>query len=183
MNIKEVIRPLPDGQTQSVHLGSYARFLQQEADDVSEVGGRVSLNPWFQRGHVWTVAQQVAFMEGLLRGTAVAAIRFNSPCRFVRDNVVGDLGRYDTLCVDGLQRSTAILLFLAGEVKPFGLSVDDIRASDDVALTDYRVQITFHGFTTKKDLLQFYVDLNSGGTVHSKEEINRIRREIDSLTP
>lgn len=29
---------------------------------------------------------------------------------------------------------------------------------------------------TRKDMLQWYIDMNSGGTVHSEEEINRVKK-------
>lgn len=39
---------------------------------------------------------------------------------------------------------------------------------------DYYIRFEFYEFDTYAELLKFYLDFNSGGTVHSNEEIQRI---------
>ncbi len=34
---------------------------------------------------------------------------------------------------------------------------------------------------TEKEVLQWYVDMNSGGTPHTSEEIERVKRMIEQL--
>ena len=41
--------------------------------------------------------------------------------------------------------------------------------------------IEMFDFDDKRDLLQFYIDLNSGGVVHSKEEIERVKSILEYL--
>ena len=76
----------------------------------------LQLNPDFQRGHVWTKEQQIAYVEFVLRGGSSArVIYFNCPNWNYR------YGNDDTLvCVDGLQRLTAALAFLRNEIPAFG---------------------------------------------------------------
>ena len=77
-------------------------FMQRLEDEIAE--GLV-LNPDFQRGHVWTEEQQVAFVEYYLMGGEIGVIYFNAPDW---PSVYHD-GNY--VCVDGLQRITAFQRF------------------------------------------------------------------------
>ena len=71
---------------------------------------QLQLNPNFQRGHVWTEKQQIAFVEFLLRGGKSArVIYFNKPS-WQMTKTVNDYD--DFVCVDGLQRITAVTKFL-----------------------------------------------------------------------
>ena len=79
---------------------------------------QLQLNPNFQRGHVWTEKQQIAFVEFLLRGGKSArVIYFNKPS-WQMTKTVNDYD--DFVCVDGLQRITAVTKFLKNEIKVFG---------------------------------------------------------------
>ena len=37
------------------------------------------------------------------------------------------------------------------------------------------IQVNIMNFTTQRDLLQFYLDLNAGGTPHSQQELDKVR--------
>ena len=94
-------------------LGSIAGVLEEWQ---AESG--LQLNPDFQRGHVWTPQQQSRFMEYTLRGgRSGQVIYFNQPGWHL--SVAA--GAYnDLICVDGLQRLTAIQRFMANEIPAFG---------------------------------------------------------------
>jgi len=144
--------------------------------------GAVELNPDFQRGHVWTMEQQRHFIENVLRGVVSSSgflIQFNCP-NWDHDIYEGDLPR-GFQCIDGLQRLTAVELFLAGEVRPFGLTPDDLSNSAYAIVNRYRFRFAVHNFTRKADLLQHYIDLNAGGTPHSSAEIDRIRTMLNEV--
>lgn len=79
------------------------------------------LNPDFQRGNVWTEKQQVAYIEFLLKGGKSArVIYFNHP---------GWMGSFNgqMVCVDGLQRITAIQKFINNEIKVFNTYYKDFE--------------------------------------------------------
>ena len=68
---------------------------------------KLQINPDFQRGHVWDRQKQIAFVEHLLQGGKGSdEIRFNCP------GWNGDF-RGPMVLVDGLQRLTAVRLFLS----------------------------------------------------------------------
>ena len=149
--------------------------------------GGLQMNPDFQRGHVWTEEQQIAYIENFIRGA------------------VGELGRTITLScsefqkdrekhsdligfyvVDGLQRLTAVMRFVKGEFKIFhhidgGVDKDffngsgySIRSNQGLAFNVFRMQ-------TKKEILDYYLAMNGGGTPHNKEEIDRVTKMRQEL--
>jgi len=127
----------------------------------------LNMEPDFQRAHVWTEEQQVRFVEFLLRGgQSGRTILFNHP---------GWMTTFkgEFVLVDGLQRLTAILRFLRGEIKAFGLAIDEFegRIPTGISLT-----LQVNDLKTRDDVLQWYVDLNAGGTVHTDEEIAKVKR-------
>lgn len=134
----------------------------------------MDLIPDFQRGHVWTQEQQERWIEAVIRGaisTAGLLIQFNAPA-WEPGEYRGDMPK-TIVCIDGLQRLTAIRRFVAGEIRAFGLTADQF-AGTSYDLRRYRFRVAVHGFQTRADLLQYYLDLNSGGTVHSTEELARV---------
>jgi hypothetical protein len=86
--------------------------------------------------------------------------------------------------VDGKQRITALRRWLKGEIiahAPCGISVwhKDIGEVDqrnlDMMTT---MQWKFVGLS-RVEVMKYYLRLNSGGTVHSKKELDRVRKLIE----
>jgi hypothetical protein len=49
-------------------------------------------------------------------------------------------------------------------------------------LARYTATFEIYAITRRRDLLQFYLDLNAGGTVHTTDELARVRallKEVD----
>lgn len=135
---------------------------------------RLEMNPDFQRGHVWTKEQQILFMEFRLKGGMSGQdIYFNCP-------EWGSGKSNKMVCVDGLQRVSAAMAFLFGQIPVFGSYVSEFEESVRAAGLDNL--FTFHvaDLRTEKEILEWYVSLNAGGTPHSKEEIDRVRKMIDN---
>ena len=133
---------------------------------------RLQLNPDFQRGHVWTENQQISFVEFLLRGgESGRLVYFNHP---------GWMGSFigDFVCVDGLQRITAILRFFNNEIPAFGSFYSEYE--DRIDSTN-SIRINVNNLKTKKEVLQWYIEMNSGGTPHSTKELERVRKMMDEL--
>jgi uncharacterized protein with ParB-like and HNH nuclease domain len=125
------------------------------------------LEPEFQRGHVWTKEQQIAFCEFLIRGGHTGRdIIFN--CRGWQRNYEGPM-----YLVDGLQRLTAIRGMLRGDVPVFGRSFLEFEDHDVIAR---RESLRFHvgNVSTYADVLKWYLEMNTGGTPHSASEIARV---------
>lgn len=128
----------------------------------------LNLCPDFQRGHVWTEEQQIAYVEYLL----------SNPDRDRSTEIIFNCGgwltnawQHDMVCVDGLQRITAIKRFLNNEIPVYETYYKDYTGW----CSHVGVQFVIGGFKTRKEVLQWYLELNSGGTPHTKEEIERVR--------
>lgn len=130
--------------------------------------GGVDLDPDFQRGHVWTRAQQVAFVEYSLRGGKSARnIYFNNPD--------WHQGRGATLLIDGKQRLEAARAFLRDEVRVFGgRTCTDLGGVIGMSW-DVQLRIHIHRMATRADVLRWYIAMNSGGSAHSPKEVARVR--------
>lgn len=161
----------------------WTRF-QWALDGYERDYGGLELNPDFQRGHVWTQQQKQHFIENVLRGVVSSSgflVQFNCP-NWESDDFVGDLPT-GMQCIDGLQRISAVMDFLSGAVRPFGLTVEDLSGTYFSIKSRYRFRVAMHNFSYRADLLQHYLDLNAGGTPHSAEEIERVRGLREAALP
>lgn len=176
-----IIRPLPQARYEvDTHWGMLDKTL---ADMTHDYG--LELNPDYQRGHVWTSAQQQAYVEGVLRGaisTAGLTVQFNCP-NFESRLLASDRDLPDGFQVmDGLQRLTAVREFMMGNVHPFGLTLDDLAGTSFTPKgMTYRLRFAVFCFQYKIDVLEHYLALNCGGTPHSDDEIARILAMRDEL--
>lgn len=171
-HLDAIIKPLRTAEYEADF--QWNTFTRNVTSMANEYGG-LELCPDFQRGHVWSPDQQRLFIENVLKGVITSAgflIQFNCP-NWHNDNYAGDLPK-GFQCVDGLQRLTSVERFVAGEIKPFGLSADDLSGSC-YNLKNYRFRVAVHCFESRMDLLQHYLHLNAGGTPHSQEELARVK--------
>jgi hypothetical protein len=121
----------------------------------------------FQRAHVWTEAQQIAFVEfGLKGGRSGMSILTN-----VEDFSSGT-GEQMVL-VDGKQRLNAVLSFLRNEIPAFGVFYREF--GDKLNMTGPSFRWHVNDLTGKKAVLNWYLELNAGGTVHTDAELDKVR--------
>ena len=135
----------------------------------------VQLEPEFQRAHVWTEKQQIAYVEYIMRGGQSGRdIYFN--CRGWLSHGTED---DPIVLVDGLQRLTAVRKFMRNELKVFGkyYAKDFERISHD-----WRFKFHINNLETYKEVLKWYLDFNSGGTVHTEEELEKVKKLLEEET-
>ena len=173
---KDIPQFISDGAYQvNYPLTSLIRFIEEEIETMG-----LQLNPNFQRGHVWTEKQQIAWLEYHLRGGKSGnTIYFNNP--FWHRVNPPEPGEYsDYVCVDGLQRITAAQRFIHDEIKVFGSYFSEYE--DKLRLVNNNtIVLNVNDLKTEKEVLQWYIDMNAGGTPHSSEEIQRVREMIEKL--
>jgi hypothetical protein len=127
----------------------------------------LDLNPEFQRGHVWTEEQQIAYVEFKLRGGLGSdRILFNCP------GWMSDF-RGPFVLVDGKQRLNAVLRFFDNEIKVFGHYYKEFEDELHPLQPDFIFCI--NNLPTMESVLKWYIELNSGGTPHTEEELERVR--------
>lgn len=151
----------------------------QEYDMENDVGGNLHLNPEFQRGHVWTMEQREAYMESFLTNKSTNnVIYLNNP---EWDNDLDKIDCTGYYCLDGLQRLTTFRMFLNNEVKVFGHYLNEY---EDYKLFTNRanccIKININNLPTMKDMIEWYIGINSGGTPHTEQEIDRVRKLLNN---
>ena len=126
------------------------------------------LNPDYQRGHVWTQAQQEAFMGHMLEGGATPLVVCNRVSIAV-DEVV-----------DGKQRLTAFYRWYTGQIDGvtdnFRINIADL--DDDArrwmaSPSGLRMTIGYVSLP-RAEVLRLYLRLNRGGTIHADMEIENV---------
>ena len=79
------------------------------------------------------------------------------------------------VCVDGLQRITAITDFMENRIKAFGYFYNQYE--DGLPILKCTIRLNIATLESKGDILKWYVALNSG-VAHTNEEINRVKELI-----
>ena len=133
----------------------------------------LELNPDFQREHVWSEIQQVKYVEYILkRGNLNLGIVFNCPGWL--DSFEGQM-----VLVDGKQRLQAARLFMANQLSVFnGVYRNDfVRQGKTMLRFSQEIQFVFYmnDLSTRTEILQLYLDINSGGVVHSDDELSKVK--------
>lgn len=129
---------------------------------------RANLDPEFQRGHVWTREQQIAYVEYRLMGGESAG-----EITFVTD-AWDHLKREATFMalLDGKQRLHAIRLFMNG-TNPAFLRTIDAYGKNKLILRQY-IHWRVIEVPNYADALGLYLQLNAGGTSHTRAEIDKV---------
>ena len=83
------------------------------------------------------------------------------------------------MCVDGLQRITVAQRFIHNEIKVFDSYYEEFQ--DSIRLLDACMFLNVNDLKFEKEVLQWYIDMNAGGTPHTAEEIFRVKKLIDKL--
>lgn len=164
MRFKDIPQFIREGTYQvNMPLEYFAKWIKSEQEEMD-----LQLNPDFQRGHVWTEEQQIAYIEYLLRGGRSGKILYFNCPGYQSGGKLGDF-----VCVDGLQRTTAILRFLNNEIPAFGYYLDQY---EDKLPSMCDVLININELETREEVLKWYIQINDGGTPHTKEEIDRVKQ-------
>lgn len=135
----------------------------------------LQMNPEFQRGHVWTEEQQVAFVEYIFTGGGPSGKDIFFNCR-------GWMNEFDRnmVLVDGLQRITALLRFINNEIPLFGHLLKEYDRPVYM-LRVHEIFINVNDLKTEAEVLQWYLEMNTGGTPHTIEEIARVTKMLEDL--
>jgi len=141
-------------------------FIPEKLESWKERDLALDLNPDFQRGHVWTDEQRVAWIEYKLAGGPGAdTIYFNCP------GWMNDFkGPFEI--VDGLQRLTALLMFMNDKIRAYGKYYSEFEGRIP---PECDLKFNINNLKTRKEVLTWYIQMNSAGTPHSEEEIDRVK--------
>lgn len=147
----------------NVGLFSVARFVEEQVRDYG-----LDIDPDYQREHVWTMAQRSAYLEYVLQGGEYGTTLVFNHCNWKTPR----LGDSYTI-VDGKQRLTTIQMFLRDEVPVFGHLRSEYAESNGLNMR-WTIRWRILELSTRKDVLAYYLAMNTGGTPHSPDEIQRV---------
>jgi hypothetical protein len=179
--LEDVVRPLAFTRCGSytVDIGwDYLENWIANQQDPRNGASILNLNPDFQREHVWTHQQQIAYVEYVLRGGHAAKELYFNCIGWNR----GKRGAFEI--VDGKQRLEAVRSYLRNEVPVFGRTF--MEYSDNIGFRmEQSFKVYVNDLATRAEVLQWYLDLNTGGTPHTEGEINRVQSllEIEKRGP
>lgn len=135
----------------------------------------LNLDPEFQRAHVWTRAQQVAYVEYVLQGGEVGKnLTFNCPNWQTNLN---DIGPYEI--VDGKQRLEAVRAFMRDDFPAHGHLRSEYTDHIRYHIGNFKWRIC--SLETREEVLQLYLNINAGGTPHTKKELDRVRKLLEGV--
>ena len=159
----------PFTRTPTYYVNQSWKYMPEWISDQDEL----ELDPDFQRAHVWTQDQQIKYVEFRLRGGSSGRdLYFNHP------GWMGNFtGRF--VLVDGKQRLQAALKFMNNEIPAFGTLYKDYIDKIRLSTVDFIVHV--NDLKTDKEVLQWYIDLNAGGTPHTESEISKVKDMINLL--
>lgn len=143
--------------------GATYRYLLKEMDL-----GRLIV-PDYQRGRVWTDEQSSLFVGFVLTGG-------QPPPVWIQEHPDSETEEI----VDGLQRLSAMRLFMEGAIPaelPNSQRVwrRDLSEDANILLHSLHINKMIVCLPTRADVLRLYLRLNRGGTVHTEAEINRVQ--------
>jgi len=142
------------------------------------------LNPDYQRQAVWTDGQASRFIGHLISEGPVPAIFVQ---RYETDKNAPEGSEYWKLpveVIDGQQRIRAVLRWVRGEIKAEMedgqlVSYEDLNEIERRGLPNMRIHYVD---LSREEILKFYIRLNRGGTIHTDEEIERVRELLAKET-
>jgi hypothetical protein len=130
----------------------------------------LELDPDFQRAHVWNEKQQIKYLEYICKGgTYSKEILFNMPYWMSGKNEIGNM-----VLIDGKQRLQAVRKFINNELPVFGNTLLEWE-DHKIVLRGMNLVFCINNLVTRKEYLQWYLDLNTGGTIHTDDEIDKVR--------
>ena len=126
--------------------------------------------PEFQRDNdKWSKKMQVKFIENIITGCVTQISLYTTT----------DKEFPKWLILDGLQRLTAISLFLSNELKVFnGLTYDDVKANINGEYNP--IEFKLYRFNNEVEAVEFYIAINENIT-HSKKDIQRAKDYLAKL--
>lgn len=131
------------------------------------------LDPPFQRGYVWTLEQKIAYLEYLFRGGESGMNIYLNHSNWMNFRKGGRL-----VLVDGKQRLNAVTEFLEDKVPVFSGKV--FSDFEDKIPLDFTLVFQICNLKTYKEVVQWYIAMNNGGTAHTEKDIQVAVKELDN---
>lgn len=171
IEVKPAVRLIPESWFRAKHLATTMAFIKDQEhkrrfaplkEGERQLGWFVL--PPFQRPPAWTREQQVRFLESVWMGLPIGV--------FVYNRTENMHSPYDAWLLDGQQRVTAVLSYLADEFTVFGYRFSELTDAD---YRKWSMNVSFPCMETnindEAELLEVYDRLAYGGTPHEPKTL------------
>ena len=129
----------------------------------------LNLDPYYQRGLVWSEEQKVSLIDSIFKEVEIGRFLFI-------DLGWQGIGKESYEVVDGKQRLSAIFDFIENKFKYKGLYYKDLCKSDVRRFNNLSIVWgTLHSSTTKDELLEIFVRLNTHGVAMDKSHLEKVK--------
>lgn len=165
------------------HISQLSNLAQWRADDwvrnenwSANTDGLFGFIPKFQRDSVWNLEQKQNLIISMLNEIPIGAFYVNQLPSYSKTEESEDL---DIVLYDGQQRFLAIKEFMEGKF-PLVVNgeehfVGDLNIHDVIRLERTLVPIYTTSIESLDDLIDFYTVINTGGTLHTEEDISKAK--------
>lgn len=152
----------------------FFEWIQKYEKDFKE---NFQLDPDFQRAHVWNEEKQIKYIEFILKG--------GQSSRNISFNCVGWMINFKgpMVLVDGKQRIEAVRKFMFNELPIFGGHYFRDYSDTEILPQEAHFLVRVNDLKTRKEVLQWYIDLNEGGVVHTQDELDKVRNYVLDVYP
>jgi hypothetical protein len=128
--------------------------------------------PDFQRGLVWSTAQQQALIASVWRGIPIGTYSLN----FSTDDLPDDL---TNIVIDGQQRLNALRAYWDDEFSYLGYKWSEVSELDQRVFSRGQFPQARTSSRKRAEVIEYYTAMNFGGTQHTADEY--VRDDTDRL--
>lgn len=128
----------------------------------SDPSMRLDLNPFYQRGLVWSLEQKVALIDSICSGLALPAL-------YIREYDYSSHKKYQEV-LDGKQRISTIIEFMADGFEYRGVKYSEWGRGDKIDFRMTTIGVVLLVDITDAQAVDVYNRLNFNGTPHTEED-------------
>lgn len=136
------------------------------------------LDPPFQRGAVWTVAQKEAWIESILSDLGLPSIFVN---RFPKKHPTYG---WSEIVIDGQQRLRATAEFMQDKFRVRGelWSEQSLPFQRNFRMSAGCASVVYCAFETERECVELYLKLLRAGTAHTTVEMKKAESYLKKVT-
>lgn len=161
---------------------SYRHYIYENINQ--EARADLNYDVDFQRGYVWSLQQKQELILSWLKELPIGTFYINKINPYSQgEGNIEKLQELDGVLFDGKQRLTTITSFLKMEF-PVVYQGKELYAKDfsknaiNRALS-CNVNVCETSFDNKLELVQYYLDINTSGTAHSRSDIEKVKEIVN----
>lgn len=132
-----------------------------------------NLDPVYQRDYIWELEDKVKLIDSIFHHVDIG--------KFVFINLDDYSQNFLYEVLDGKQRIRAILDYYEDRFEYRGKKFSELSTRDKNHFKDYPVSFAEVKNSTKEQKLKYFLHLNTGGKVMSKEHIEKVKKILEDI--